>query len=171
MKKPITFIFMHVFIITCFVLMLGQTSYSQITTSAINGKIVDKKGDPLPGVTIIAKSLSTGATSNTVSGTDGRFNLANLSAGETYKVNATMIGYVEQEKSDIYLSLGTTTSLDLTLEEKNTQLNEVVVTGNKNTNSATSIKKDQLQQVPTLARSITDFTRLVPQSSNNSFQV
>src|SRR6202012_4755486 len=33
----------------------------------------------------------------------------------------------------------------------------------------TRISTEQIQQLPTLARSITDFTKLTPQSSNNSF--
>ena len=169
MKRIVTKNYMHVFIFACFVLFCCQNSYSQITTSAISGKIVDKKGEPLPGVTVVAQSTSTGANSNAVTGTDGRYNIINLSAGETYKVTATMVGFDANEKSDIYLSLGVTTTLDLTMEEKNTQLNEVVVVGNKNTNSATTAKKEDLQQIPTISRSITDFTRLAPQSSNNSF--
>ena len=169
MKKLVKLKLVHVFIFACLVLFSSQNSFSQITTSAISGKITDKKGEPLPGVTVVAQSTATGANSNTVSGTDGRYNITNLSAGETYKVTATMVGFDANEKSDIYLSLGVTTTLDLSMEEKNTQLNEVVVVGNKNTNSAVTAKKEDLQQIPTITRSITDFTSLAPQSSNNSF--
>ena len=49
-------------------------------------------------------------------------------------------------------------------------MNEVVVSsGKKFGNGGTNITRAQLNNLPTLGRSITDFTRLTPQSNNNSF--
>jgi len=160
---------LFVLCISCFVMLFEQNSYGQITTAAISGKIVDKNGAPVPGAYVEALSSNTGAKSYTASGSDGRYNLPNLVAGEGYKISISMIGFNVEEKTDIYLSLGTTTSLDFSLEEKSTQLNEAVIVGNKNQNSENTIGKEQIQRMPTLGRNITEFTKLVPQSSNNSF--
>ncbi|HEX6429394.1 MAG TPA: TonB-dependent receptor, partial [Niastella sp.] len=60
---------------------------------------------------------------------------------------------------------------NLTLEEQDKTLTEVVVTsgGRRSLPSGTSIGRAQLTTLPTLGRSISDFTRLTPQANNNSF--
>jgi hypothetical protein len=56
------------------------------------------------------------------------------------------------------------------LEEDVTQLNDVIVTGNSaKPITDMSIGEKSIATIPTLSRGITDFTKLVPQSVNNSF--
>src|SRR5204863_4645615 len=67
--------------------------------------------------------------------------------------------------------LGNNPSGNITLEQKDQTLTEVVVTsgGRRSLPSGLSVGRSQLTTLPTLGRSISDFTRLTPQSNNNSF--
>lgn len=148
-------------------------SLAQITSSAISGKVIDSKNENLIGSTVVAINGSTGAKYITIVNADGRYTIPNMSSGGPYKVTVSFVGYRTIEQADVFLNLGITSKIDFTLQEESTSLSEVVVTGERavevKTGAVTNISKDQLQQLPTLARGITDFTRLTPQASNNSF--
>jgi hypothetical protein len=149
------------------------TSFAQITTSAISGKVVDAKNEELIGSSVVAVNSSTGGKYVAIASMDGRYHIPNMSPGGPYKITVSFIGFKAQEQDGIYLNLGNTIKLDFILLEDATTLNEVMVTSERaveiKTGAITNVSKEQLQQLPTLARGITDFTRLTPQASNNSF--
>jgi iron complex outermembrane receptor protein len=82
----------------------------------VTGTIKDAKGTPLPGVTVKEKGASNGAMSNP----DGTFKLS-VPAEATLVIS--YVGFVSQE-----VPVAGKTSFDLTLQEDNKNLNEVVVT-------------------------------------------
>lgn len=60
--------------------------------------------------------------------------------------------------------------MQVSLKNSENSLKEVVVTGGRRTlPGGTTIGRTQLNTLPTLGRSLQDFTRLTPQSNNNSF--
>jgi len=60
--------------------------------------------------------------------------------------------------------------MDIRMQADEKNIQEVVVTGTKkNSLNGLTVSKAQLNTLPTLGRSINDFTRLTPQSNNNSF--
>ena len=59
------------------VLSLGQG----VTTSALNGRIVDTNGDPLPGATIVARHIPSGSQYGAATSLDGRFLIPALRVG------------------------------------------------------------------------------------------
>ena len=90
--------------------------------------------------------------------------------------DSTSIGSQTYRKDNIYLTLGDVLVQNVILEEEATQLTELVVTDTRNpiingdrTGASTNISNRSIQRLPTLTRSITDFTRLTPQSNGNSF--
>jgi len=82
----------------------------------VTGAVKDAKGTPLPGVTVKEKGASNGAMSNP----DGSFRLS-VPAEATLVIS--YVGFVTQE-----IPVGGKTSFDVTLQEDNKNLNEVVVT-------------------------------------------
>lgn len=145
---------------------------AQVTSSAINGKIADAKGEPLTGATIVAVHVPTGAKYITVADINGKYFLPNMNSGGPYTIKVNFISYRESLKENITLNLGDNQKINFELVEASTNLNEVVVTGSADDNkSGTGMRtsKEQIQALPTITRSITDFTKLTPQSSNNSF--
>lgn len=157
-----------------FATLLGAATFAQTTTSAVSGKIVDLKGESLPGATIQIIYLPTNTSFGVVTNHEGRYFIANLNPGGPYQVNVTFVGYKTEKFDDLNLKLGETLKLDVTLKEENQQLSEVTIVGvnqdaTEKTGTGTSVSREQITSLPTLNRSFSDFTRLTPQSSNNSF--
>ncbi|HEY0611419.1 MAG TPA: carboxypeptidase-like regulatory domain-containing protein, partial [Chitinophaga sp.] len=146
---------------------LSSGLYAQVTTSQLSGKVSSAKGENLPGVTVQVVNTSTGARYGAQTNTDGRYLLPNLNPGGPYTITVSFIGYKKDERTDISLGLGGTT-LNFKLEEESTALSEVVVVGSNAPRSG-RIGQEQLKTLPSLNRSLQDFTRTTPQSNNNSF--
>ncbi|MEJ7659533.1 MAG: carboxypeptidase regulatory-like domain-containing protein [Hymenobacter sp.] len=101
----------------------------QVTASAIGGKVVSDKAEDLIGVTVVATHVPTGVKRGTATEPDGRFTIPNLAPGGPYTVTVTYVGYKEQVINNVFLTLGNTTKLNLTLAAEAQALNEVVVVG------------------------------------------
>ena len=152
-------------------MLVSLTSFSQITTSTLNGKIKDKNGIIIPGSTIQLVLTATSTKYGTSTDGNGIYHIYNATAGGPYTIKVTSVGFKSYEKDEIYLTLGSN-DLDIQMEEETTQLNEVVVIANKGgtkTGAGIYLGEQKLKSVPTISRAITDFTKLVPQSINNSF--
>jgi hypothetical protein len=152
-------------------LMISTTALSQVTTSNISGTIKDKKGEILPGSTIQLTFTSTSTKYGAAADEKGIYHIYNANVGGPYTVKVTSVGYTQFEKNGVYLNLGTN-DLDVKLDEETTQLKEVVVSttkGGTKTGAGIYLGEEKLKSIPTLSRAITDFTKLVPQSVNNSF--
>src|SRR5690606_15049886 len=86
---------------------LQNNTFAQgVTTAAMNGVVVDSKGDPLPGANILAVHLPSGTEYGTTSRIDGRYNLNGLRTGGPYKVTVSFVGYKPQVFEGQVLQLG-----------------------------------------------------------------
>lgn len=147
---------------------------SQTTTSAVSGKLVDVKKEALPGATIVWVHVPTGTHYGATSNDDGIYNVNNMTPGGPYTATITFVGFQTQEHKNLYLKLGETQKMDFVLNEGDVTLQELVVSASNfadqsKTGAGTNVGKKQLGALPTLSRSFSDFTKLTPQSSNNSF--
>jgi TonB-linked SusC/RagA family outer membrane protein len=88
----------------------------QAPTITASGTIIDTKGEPLPGVSVVEKGK---ATNGTMTDIDGRFSLK-VSPGATLEVS--YVGFVKQE-----VKAGA--ALSIVLKEQDTTLDDVVVVG------------------------------------------
>ena len=169
MKKQLLFTFL-VAILTVF------TSYSQVTTSKIEGLVMDDTGEGMFGANVVVTHEPTGTVSGTMTLESGRFFIPNLRVGGPYKVTVSFVGYKTIEYTDVYLDLGKAFDLKVQLVNESEQLSEIVITSGKNTTfnsnrtgAETSIGKRELTQSPTLSRPASDFTRLDTSASGGSF--
>lgn len=142
-------------------------AWTQVTTATLTGIIKDTKGDALPGASVIAVHTPSGTQYGTASRSDGRYTIPNARVGGPYKITVSFIGYLTQDKTNIYLSLGNTANEDFEVIESNLQLNEVVVTASNifnedRTGAATNVSNRTIQSVPTISRGLKDFTKLSP---------
>lgn len=87
------------------------------STIPVSGRVTDPKGNPFPGATVVVTGSNTGIATDA----NGRFGV-NAPANGSLLFKA--IGYKSQE-----VPLNGRTTLNITLEEENTSLNEVVVVG------------------------------------------
>ncbi len=151
--------------------LIGYSASAQITTATVTGRVIDSKGATLPGVTITILNTGTNTRYGTQTNAEGRYTVANVSAGGPYTISATYVGFKRNDNNDITLGLGSVT-YNFILTDEATSLKEVKVTasaGPTRTGSTTRINQAQLRRLPSISRSLQDFTRTTPQSSNNSF--
>lgn len=156
-----------------FALMLFFTTsmMAQMTTSGING-IVMAGGDKAIGATVTAVHEPSGTTYNTVVNESGRYSINGMRVGGPYTVKVSYIGYTTSVTKDVTLQLAESYSLNVKLAEDANELGEVVVSAKatkftaERTGASTNINLRQLENMPTVSRSITDFTRLSPYGGN-----
>jgi TonB-dependent starch-binding outer membrane protein SusC len=86
-------------------------------TTKITGKVSSDSGEPLPGVSITIKGTTSGTTTNT----DGSYQ---INAGSTSTLIFSFIGFEAKE-----ILVGNQSSINVTLNEGQSQLDEVVVVG------------------------------------------
>lgn len=161
-------------LVTTLVLTLLTTClWAQITTSSVDGRIVDSKGDGLIGATIQFIHQPTGVKYGAVTDIDGRYRIFNMNPGGPYEIQATYVGFVNQTLAGLTLNLGSNTNPDIVLQDESKNLSEVVVKaqrGGDRQGAGFNVSEKSIRQLPTLSRSFQDVTRLTPQASNsNSF--
>ncbi len=106
----------------------------------IKGKIVDEKGNPLPGVTVMIKGTGMGV----VTDAEGKYSLQ-LPEAEGIRLLFTFIGMKPQE-----VAYAGQKEVNVTMHEEATQIDEVVITGyqtvdrRKSTSSVTTVKMEDL---------------------------
>jgi outer membrane receptor protein involved in Fe transport len=112
-------------IITLLFVIMSAAGFAQ-GTGKISGTVTDKKtGETLIGVTVKLKASAKGMATDV----DGKYSITGLANGK-YTVVFQYIGYTGKEISDIEVTSGKNTILNLILEESNSQnLNEVVIKG------------------------------------------
>ncbi len=162
-------------------LLCTAMAFSQgVTTSAIRGQVTDSSGEPLPGATIVAVHNPTSTTYGAAADFDGFFRISNMRAGGPYTITITYVGFTDDVKNDIFLTLGRASVLSAQLSESATALEEVVVTssavfGSTKTGAATTIGRRDVNTLPAASRSIADFIRITPQAQltegNDGFSV
>jgi len=158
------------------VLFSSQLMYSQVTTSAMNGTVVDQNGNALPGANVIVVHISSGTQYGTSTRPDGKFNLLGLRVGGPYKVTVSMVGYTSQVEEGFTLGLGQNLKIDFKLPETAIELKGVTITAEKGailsaarTGASTSVSKEAIDVLPTINRRIEDVARLTPQYSPAGF--
>jgi len=163
-------------ILLTFVLLMGLTAFSQVTTSKIKGTVTDSSGEPLFGANIIVLHTPTGTVAGSVAQDNGRYMIPNLRIGGPYTVTISFIGFTSKKVTNVFLTLGKTTNIDGVLSEDASSLDEVVLTStrstvfnNDRTGAQTSVGRRELTKLPTISRSAADFTRLDPSASGGSF--
>ncbi|MEO5907582.1 MAG: TonB-dependent receptor [Ginsengibacter sp.] len=147
---------------------------AQVTTSSITGVVKSDKGDALEGATVTAVHVPSGTRYVTLTKKDGNFTLPNTRIGGPFTVTAEYVGFQPQMIKDITLRLGEPYVANLTLSEKSTVLSEITIAAGRRatmakTGASTILNARQIADLPSISRSISDFTRLTPQSNGNNF--
>jgi hypothetical protein len=158
------------------VLFCGFNAISQVTNSGITGFVSGEDGERLPGASVIAIHQPSGTQYGTITNSEGQYNLQGMRPGGPYTVDISFIGYATRSFSNITLVLGESLILNTRMIESIIDIGEVMVVGSvmsafqtNKTGAATNIGSEQINVLPTINRSITDYTRLTPQAFGNSY--
>ena len=148
----------------------GLFSFAQ-TQAEVSGNVKDaSNGEPLIGVTILAKNASTGFETGTVTNLDGNYSLRQLPLGGPYEINISYIGFQTIKMTDLMLGLGDEVVLNFDMVESATGLEEVIVTGNTLQDrtdrlaSAFTVTGKTIQTIPTPTRNFEQLAVLSAQS-------
>ncbi|MFD2599388.1 TonB-dependent receptor domain-containing protein [Sphingobacterium corticis] len=159
-----------------FALVLASygTIQAQVTTSSVTGIVTQSSGQATPGATIRAIHTPSGTTYSSAANDAGRFNLANMRVGGPYRIEVTYVGQDPVVYENVYLQLGQPFVLNAVFTDGATNIEEIAIMGGQRINTSrtgasTSVGLKQLNELPQINRSVTDFTRLTPQANGNSF--
>lgn len=122
-----------------FFLVIGIAATAQ-ETHTLSGKIMDVSQQPLSRVSVHLLNTNLGAMTND----QGEFSITNIPGG-TYLVQVSAIGFASINQQ-VEVGAGKNETLAITLEEAATQLDDVIVTAQKN--------EEDIQRVPFTVNSI-----------------
>jgi len=158
------------------ILLMAVRGYSQETTGSYGGMVTDSSGAPLAGATIVAMHVPSGTRFSTRSGLDGRWHLANMRVGGPYTVTVSSAGMATAAQEEVQVGLGIAGTLDFKLLPKAEELAGVTIKAAPRSGrvdrfgAGSNFSRESILRTPSISRSITDITKMVPQASkDNSF--
>src|SRR5262249_43075882 len=148
--------------------LLGQA----VQTSALTGTVKDSTGAVLPGVTVnVSSPQQVGGVQTSVTDSQGVYRFPALHPG-VYEMETTLAGFKSVKRSDILLTLGMTTTIDVSLSVASVSetvevAGESPIVDVKSSASNTQLSDAMLQNLPT-GRFQPDIINLAPGVSGNT---
>lgn len=166
----------HLMFVVSF-LMISTVTFAQVTTAGMNGRVTASNGETLPGATVLAIHTPSGSQYGTTTDMEGFYRIPNMRIGGPYTITVSYVGYKGVTLTDVTLNLGQTFNYSPTLTEETATISGVEVVSSRSdlfdgnrTGAATNLNNATISIMPTINRSINDYTRLTPQASvGNSF--
>ncbi|PRP67509.1 TonB-dependent receptor [Nonlabens agnitus] len=160
-------IFLFLGIILSSMASMGQG----VTTSSINGRVLEGEDQPLLGATIVAVHTPTGTKYGSVTDIEGYYRINNMRVGGPYDITITYVGKQDLALNNIFLQLGESEQINATLAESTNALDEIVIQAQRNgifdsgkTGPETNISTREINTLPTTTRNISDLLRKTPQA-------
>jgi len=153
-----------------------------VTTSSVNGKVLDNNGDPLPAANVVAVHIPSGTKYGAATDFDGFFRISNMRVGGPYTITISYVGFEDFIRENVSLQLGQAFRVSAKMSETANALEEVVIAVQTNsvfnankTGSETTVSSRQINNLPSASRSIADFVRITPQAQitegNDGFSI
>jgi hypothetical protein len=147
---------------------------SQILYGSVVGVVKDPQGAHIPGVTVTVTSKETGLTREVTTDSQGSYNIVNVLPG-SYDVKISLQGFREFVRSDVPVTIGNISRVDVTLEvgtltETVTVASEASLLQTDKSDVSTELKSDTITQVPlNRFRNYQALVNLVPGTMPMSF--
>lgn len=158
----------HLFTLLLMAAMGTSSLFGQVTTATLAGLVSDDKGEALVGATVVAIHEPSGTSYGTVTRVDGNYTLPNVRVGGPYKVKVSYTGYEPAEATVQSLLLGQKTVQNIVLQSSSASLQGVDIVSDaqsRKTGAASGVNSDQIRALPTIRRSLDDYTRLNPMAA------
>ena len=132
--------------------LVSLTVFAQVTTSSLNGRIIDESGAPLYGAVVIATHTPTGSQYHAITNSEGLYTIEGVRPGSDYEIEFSFLGCQTVRLKDVTLSLGETYVKNAELVSAN-ELNEVVIVASNSkfqtekTGASTNISNKQLTAI------------------------
>lgn len=157
-------------------LMVSPMLNAQVTTAVLTGDVKSNTKEALVGATVVATHLPSGTKYTTVSRVGGQFTIQNMRVGGPYLIEVSFVGHNPEKYDNVFLQLAEPFVLNAELTNTAAALQNVVVSGGRRssllnagrTGSVTNVGTRQINQLPTISRSLNDITRITPQANGAS---
>jgi outer membrane receptor protein involved in Fe transport len=138
---------------------LSASAAAQTETGRITGVVTDATGGILPGVTVNAKAVGTGATRTVVTDSAGQYVFANLPPAQ-YEITTELAGF-NPANSKVTVTVGGAFNVPLRMDVAGTKENinvvaEVPRINTTNGEVSTTITETQIRELPTITRNVYD---------------
>ncbi|MDQ6625803.1 MAG: carboxypeptidase regulatory-like domain-containing protein [Verrucomicrobiota bacterium] len=190
MKSKSPIVLLCLFSLLNLVVFSTQLRGQGVTSSSLGGTVTDASGAPVTGAEITAVDTSSGTRYTSVTRAGGRFDISNVRTGGPYRVTASANG-TTKSKSGVFTTLSETAEVDLQLgagggaaaADSGTAVaadtgggattERVVVQGtavddlysSDRNGTSTYVTRENINNLPTINRSLNDYIRLTPQIS------
>ncbi len=104
-----------------------NVSAQDLDNVTLTGRVLDQNGAVIPGATIAAILVKTGATRTTLTDDEGRYRIIQLEPG-LYNLRASFAGFALQEKKELAFVAGKNVQLELTLVPEGVTVDPITVT-------------------------------------------
>jgi len=159
--------------LTIVLLLPAVLAAQSVTTGAFAGKVVDIDGKPVLGAEIVVIHIPTGTKFTTLTRSNGMFNVPAVKVGGPYTITASFQGFKTETKEDLVVKLGETKYVDFVLQLATVNAGEVTITATNEiinpyrNGTSQNVTQTAIANLPTISRSLSDFTRLAPQMVSN----
>src|SRR4051812_8185005 len=164
----------------------AQVNAQGTTSSSLGGVVTDASGSPVVGADISAVDTSSGTKYSAITRAGGRWDIANVRTGGPFRITASANGQTKtrsgifttlQQTTDVNLQLGggpgpqapttaTTTTEGATTERVVVEATAVQdLYSSDRTGASTYVDRKEINNLPTITRSLNDYIRLTPQIS------
>lgn len=161
-----------------------------VTSAAIEGVVTDASGQPVVGASVTGVHTPSGTSYSTVSRSGGSYTLSNVKVGGPYTVTVSASGSSSKRITGVNTDLSQATRVNVKLSvaaapsavvtdaaaapgdparvivEASSVDDEIFSPTRSGT--ATNVGRQQIESLPTISRSLQDFTRITPQVNGGS---
>jgi len=165
MKKSYWITLMLFFIVPVVIFAQGAT------TGAFSGTVVDVDGNPVLGAEVAIVHVPTGTKFTTLTRNNGLYTVPAVRVGGPYTITVSFEGFKAEKKENITVKLGEKKEVNFILSLATVDAGEVVVTASTpiinpyRTGASQNVALESIEDLPTISRDLSSFTRLAPQFS------
>ena len=179
--------YLIVFLLAGLLALPAQLGAQGVTSSSLGGLVTDASGNPVVGAEITAVDTSSNTRYTSVTRAGGRWDIPNVRTGGPFRITASANG-ATRTKSGIFTTLSQTAEVNLqlsaagpretapaptTTEAGSTTTERVVVSStavedlysSDRNGTSTYVDRKEINNLPTITRSLNDYIRLTPQIS------
>ena len=170
---------------SAFAIMLAAstTAHAQQITSSVRGVVTAPDGTPAVGQNVTVIDTRTGASRSMTTNSNGGFSARGLTVGGPYTVRVSSDQYQDTAITDISLGLSGSTDLNFTLQERQQDADEIIVTATRTNvvnlavGPSSAFDLGTIESLPSVSRQVRDIIRIDPRvnigrsSGGRGFQV
>jgi len=137
------------------VALIAGPAFASTQEGSMSGEVLDKGGNPLPGVTVTVKGPALQGEKMAVTDAEGDWRIPLVPVGRDYQVTAFLDGFQRVIQTDITVNIAANTRVDFTMVEGTGDLGEITVTAEaplidaKKTSISETITYEFMEDIPT----------------------